>query len=124
MVEIGPGELLDRMTILEIKQARFKDPDKASAAATALAKIQPLVLSIVADSLELRQLKAHLKTINEKLWDVENEIRALDGKQDFGSEFVSAARSIYRFNDERAALKRRIDAELSSANTDIKEYAP
>jgi hypothetical protein len=79
-------------------------------------------LGAIAKSSELQLMKARLKEINEKLWDAVCAIRALDAKQDFGIEFVTVARSIYRLNDERSEIKRSIDVKLLSVSLEAKEY--
>ncbi len=122
-VPVAPGELLDRVSILEIKSARMADPSKR---AQVRAELEALRLAgpSPADGAEaIRRLAAEMKAANEALWDLEDALRACEREGDFGPRFVELARSVYRRNDERAALKRRVNELLGAPWGDQKEYA-
>lgn len=123
MIEIGLGEFLDREAILEIKKVRVKDPKKLRVVLAALAEMKRAVNRTIVERAEVQETKAKLKNVNERLWIAENTIRAMEAKQKFGSEFIRTARSIYRLNDERSALKTHINIVVSSTNSEIKEYS-
>jgi hypothetical protein len=122
LVEIAPGELLDKITILEIKAARITDADKRHHVQTELAALQTVRDRAIPSSAEMGELTAELRQVNETLWDVEDAIRLCDREGDFGSRFVELARSVYRHNDRRAALKRRINELLGSLIREEKQY--
>jgi hypothetical protein len=121
-IPISPGELLDKISILEIKVERIADPVKQANVRSELS-----LLSSVQDTLpqssELAALAAELKAVNERLWDVEDAIRECDRRADFGAEFIRLARSVYIENDRRAALKRRVNELLGSPLIEEKSYA-
>src|SRR5262249_54541355 len=104
-VEIAPGELLDKLTILEIKAERASDPAKLRNVRTELALLIAVRTHSVAESPKVQALYSELKTVNEKLWEIEDEIRLCERREDFGPHFIALARSVYRLNDNRAALK-------------------
>ena len=121
-VPIAVGELIDKITILEIKIARFHDETKLANAKTELTLLcQRRATSVAADA-ALVAIEARLKVVNERIWDLEDAIRGCERRQDFGSTFVSTARSIYRANDERAALKREINLATGSQLIEEKSY--
>ena len=122
-VEVAPGELIDKITILEIKLERIKDQSKL-----ANVKIEHDTLVAGRDtslpaSKELDQLTANLKAINEELWVIEDDIRDCERDQDFGEMFIKLARSVYVTNDKRAAFKRDINELLGSHLVEEKSYA-
>ncbi|TVR97452.1 MAG: hypothetical protein EA406_09465 [Rhodospirillales bacterium] len=117
-VEIAPGELLDKLTILEIKSERLSDPSSLRHVEAELASLERARRHAIRDSEDLRRLCALLKAINERLWDIEDRIRAHERAGDFGLGFIKLARSVYITNDRRFAIKRRINQLL---NTDIAE---
>ena len=121
-VEIGPGELIDRITILRIKSERIEGEEALEHVKAELDMLLEAFDRDIRGSEELDKLTAELKEINERLWDTENEIRRCERDGDFGSRFIELARSVYMTNDLRAAAKRRIDEMLSSRITDIKSY--
>ena len=122
LVEIAPGELLDKITILEIKAERITDADKLHNVRTELAALRAVRDRAIPASTELEELTAGLRQVNETLWDVEVAIRLCDRNGDFGERFVVLARSVYRHNDRRATLKRRINELLGSAIREEKQY--
>jgi hypothetical protein len=124
LVPISWGELLDKITILEIKNNEIRDDN-------ALANVRKeldLLTSLAADALQLfKQVsceKENLTKVNNKLWEVEDRIRAKEAAQLFDVEFIELARSVYKTNDERAAIKRRINKLLSSELIEEKSYKP
>jgi Tfp pilus assembly protein PilF len=121
-VEISAGELIDKITILEIKRERIADPAKLANVRRELAILTAVREREVADSAELTRLTAELKQVNEDLWRIEDDIRDCERRQDFGPSFIELARSVYRHNDRRAALKRCINDLLGSRLTEEKSY--
>jgi hypothetical protein len=121
-VPMSWGELLDKLTILEIKRERITRPD----ALANVEKEHALLASAAIDVLQVEgivPLLGKLKRVNATLWDVEDEIRELEAEARFGPSFVALARCVYKTNDERAALKRRINALLESDLVEEKSYA-
>jgi hypothetical protein len=121
-VAVSPGELIDKITILEIKSERIEDPAKLANVRLELAALVTVRDREVAPSAELTGVVAELKEVNEGLWRIEDEIRDCERRQDFGPAFIALARSVYRQNDRRAALKRRINDLLCSRIIEEKSY--
>ena len=121
-VPISPGELLDKISILEIKSERIDDPHKRANVERELDLLTGLWHGEAAETAEITRMRTELKTLNEKLWDIENEIRDCEREGDFGSRFVALARGVYKTNDQRAALKRRINEALGSTILEEKSY--
>lgn len=121
---IAVGELIDKITILEIKVERFTDAAKTKNAQTELTALCARRDQAIPKSSWLDALTARLKAVNERIWDLENTIREHERMVNFGPGFVAAARKIYRTNDERAAVKRQINIELGSDLIEEKSYAP
>jgi GR25 family glycosyltransferase involved in LPS biosynthesis len=120
---VSAGELVDKITILEIKAERIAEADKLANVLRELDElraVQPRTLSV---STELTTLAADLKKVNEQLWQIEDDIRKCEKAGDFGDRFVALARSVYQSNDVRAALKRRINDLLGSRLVEEKSYA-
>ncbi len=122
-VPISPGELLDKITILEIKLDRIGDLAKRENVRRELEVLSDLRSSLPRPA-EIASLAADLKTVNERLWDIEDAVRECERRQDFGPEFIVLARSVYRQNDRRSALKRQINEQLGSRLIEEKAYAP
>ena len=122
VVQITPGELLDKITILEIKQACFRDPAKLLNVQRELDALRVARQRALIEPAELSPLIAELKTVNERLWDVEDALRQCERDSDFGSRFIALARSVYQLNDRRAQLKRRINECCGSPWMEEKEY--
>jgi hypothetical protein len=122
-VEIAPGELIDKITILEIKLARIADAAKLR---NVRAEFETLVRArdaAIVSSPEVEAETAALKRANEKLWEVEDRLRECERSKDFGPRFVELARSVYATNDERARIKRRLNELLGSRLIEEKSYA-
>lgn len=120
LVPISAGELLDKITILEIKSERIQNPEQLKNVTRELA-----ALRMAADRLHQIPLQgpvASLKNVNTKLWDVEDNIRECEARADFGPRFVELARAVYRLNDERARLKRTINETSGSRYIEEKSY--
>lgn len=124
-VEISPGELVDRTTILRLKSARIVDPRKLTLVRAELWRHEALVGELLArgPAGALAPLVERLLAINGRLWEIEDDIRGCERSQDFGPTFVALARAVYQTNDERFAVKRAIDQLLGAAITEVKSYA-
>ena len=122
LVPISWGELLDKIGILEIKRERIRD---AAAQANVLNELRLLERAVepVAGAWAVVALRARLKSVNERLWEIEDGIREKEREGDFGEDFVALARSVYQRNDERAAIKREINLLLGSDLIEEKSYA-
>jgi hypothetical protein len=121
--EIAPGELIDKITILEIKAERIEDPAKRANVQNELHLLNATRDRAIAGSPELDRLAIDLRVVNERLWDVEDSIRNCERARDFGLAFIELARSVYRLNDRRATLKRAINERLGSRLIEEKSYA-
>ena len=122
-VEITPGELIDKITILEIKSQRIADSTKVDNVRNELVALVAAREREMAASAELDALAAQLKSVNERLWEIEDAIRVCEREKNFGDEFIELARAIYKTNDERAALKREVNVLLGSWRMEEKSYA-
>jgi hypothetical protein len=123
LVEIAAGELLDKITILQIKSERIADAGKLRNIRAELAALETARVNSVPGSAELDRLAAELKSINESLWDIEDKIRGQELAKDFGPVFVELARSVYVTNDRRSEVKRRINELVGSRIVEEKSYA-
>jgi 4'-phosphopantetheinyl transferase len=122
VVAIAPGELLDKLTILQIKSQRVQDGDKLVNIRRELAEVERARPSALSSSKELTRLTAELKAVNEALWDIEDGVRLCEREGNFGPRFIELARSVYRMNDRRGTLKRRINDLLGSDLIEEKQY--
>ena len=122
LAPVSPGELIDKLTILEIKSKRITDPEKLTHVRAEMALLEKTFAESVAEEAGILTLRAELKTVNEKLWEVEDEIRRCERSGEFGKAFIELARSVYRNNDIRAALKAEINQRLNSPILEQKEY--
>lgn len=119
LIPVSPGELVDKITILRVKAARIA-PDKQANVRRELALLEAVAAKALPSGLEA--YFADLEAVNAALWDVEEGKRDCERRGDFGPEFISLARRVYRENDKRAALKRRINDLLSSEIVEEKSY--
>ncbi|MHA7775136.1 DUF6165 family protein [Roseibium sp. M-1] len=119
---ISPAELIDKITILEIKASRISAEDKLAYVRLELASLTTVSEQCLPNSERITAWKAGLKTLNECLWETEKDIRKCESVEDFGERFVELARRIYQTNDKRAALKREINAHLGSPIVEVKSY--
>ncbi len=122
-VPVSAGELLDKLTILEIKSERIGDPRKLKNVRRELALLEETWHRAVGDQVAVGDLRGQLKAVNEALWGIEDRIRAKESEGAFDSEFVELARSVYLQNDRRAALKRQLNLRLGSELVEEKSYA-
>ncbi len=124
LVPVSWGEVIDKITILEIKAERLADAAKLANVNTELGELAAVREREFPGHAGLAALAAELKAINEKLWVVEDDIRDCERAKDFGAKFIGLARAVYVTNDERARVKRRINDLLGSALVEEKSYAP
>jgi hypothetical protein len=122
-VPLAPGELVDKITILEIKTERIEDQAKLANVGRELEILREVHDRHGVGVDETIRLGKELKRVNEALWDLEDQIRDFERADDFGSGFIDVARKIYRTTDERAALKRAINLHLGSKIVEEKSYA-
>ena len=122
-VPISPGELIDKITILQIKSERMSDAAKLTNVRTELALLEATWRESGHDTQLIAVEWAALKTINEKLWVVEDDIRDLERAKTFEARFIELARAVYFTNDERAQVKRAINTKLGSRIVEEKSYA-
>ena len=120
-VEVSWGELFDKLTILEIKERRLSLPAAVANVRRELAALRAAVAG-VEPAAEIAALKTKLTEVNEKLWEIEDAIRAKEAAGAFDQGFVDLARSVYFNNDKRAELKREINTLLNSAFVEEKQY--
>lgn len=123
LVEISPGELIDKLTILEIKLERISDASKLANVDREHAVLKSVCDANFSETPRLLELKQRLKQINAALWEIEDSIRELERDKDFGEGFIALARSVYQTNDRRAATKREINDLLNSDLFEEKSYA-
>jgi hypothetical protein len=121
--EISVGEFLDKITILEIKAERINDPDKLRNIRHELEVLSRTWSASPFSAHELGAEIAELKRINEALWEIEDDIRIKEAAGEFDEDFIQLARSVYITNDERAAVKRRINVKVGSDLIEEKSYA-
>lgn len=123
LVEVSPGELIDKLTILEVKLDRMSEEAKLANVQREHDLVKRTLQANVRETPELAALKAELKDINLTLWQIEDDIRECERAKDFGESFVNLARSVYRTNDRRSAVKRRINDLLNSVIVEEKSYS-
>lgn len=124
LVPVSWGELIDKITILEIKRARLQGETVLANVCRELGALRAIVAPVLADDKTTSHLMARLKVVNEILWNIEIGIRAKETANSFDAEFVELARAIYKRNDERSALKRQLNLQLGSELIEEKSYAP
>jgi hypothetical protein len=122
-VPISPGELLDKITILRIKSKRILDPKKLANVRLELDALEATWRGSAHAAADIESDVAALLAVNERLWVIEDDIRGRERAQAFDAEFVRLARAVYFENDERAAIKRRINVKLGSGLIEEKSYA-
>jgi Family of unknown function (DUF6165) len=122
IVQVSWGELIDKITILEIKEQRLKSTNAVANVRRELATLASVVHDILLRRPDLASVKTQLRSINEALWDIEDEIRAKEAAKSFDRQFVELARSVYVNNDKRGNLKRQINALLDSEVVEEKQY--
>ena len=122
-VEVSPGELIDKITILEIKLERIDDVEKLKNVKSEWETLTAARDAAVEPSDELERLSVELKQVNERLWEIEDHIRECERDKDFGDKFIELARGVYVNNDQRSRLKRDINKLLGSSLIEEKSYA-
>jgi hypothetical protein len=122
MVPISVGELLDKISILQIKSERISDESKRRNVENELSALNAVATKSVKIDVILGSLLTELKAVNTALWDVEDDLRAMERRGEFGAAFVEAARSVYKHNDVRATLKRAINDLTGSKLVEEKSY--
>ncbi len=121
-VPVSIGELIDKITILEIKAERISEPVKRANVVAELEALAAVRDARVPNGPQLHALAERLGAINRTLWDIEDDIRSHEKRQDFGPRFVELARSVYRQNDERARIKKEINQLVGSRFIEEKSY--
>ena len=121
-VPVSHGELIDKITILQIKSERISDAAKVANVRTELEMLEATWAADAASATDISDEQARLKAVNEALWDIEDAIRLKEKAQAFDAEFIELARSVYFRNDERAAVKREINLKLGSQLVEEKSY--
>ena len=123
LAPVPVGEFLDKLTILEIKSDRIKDPQKLENIRHELLKLRGTWQSSDYADAGLEPEYSKLRAVNERLWVIEDDIRDLERARDFGADFIALARAVYVTNDERAALKKALNLKLGSDLVEEKSYA-
>ncbi len=121
-VPISYGELIDKITILEIKSERIADAEKVANVRRELDLLEQTWSESAASANDISQARTRLKHINEQLWDIEDQIRLKEGARAFDDAFIKLARAVYVTNDQRAAVKREINVALGSELVEEKSY--
>jgi hypothetical protein len=116
------SELIDKITILEIKSERILDAAAVANVRKELALLRKIAAPVLSDGDEILDLLRQLRAINERLWDIENSIRGKEAIGEFDRDFIELARAVYKSNDERGAKKREIDRKLVCGLTEEKSY--
>ena len=122
LAEISAGELIDKITILEIKKEKINDDQKLIDINKELISLNSTVKEFIPDLNKVSNLKNDLKNINLKLWDIEDSKRNAEKNKKFDEEFIQLARNVYKFNDERAKIKLSINIILESNIKEVKSY--
>ena len=122
IVEVSIGELLDKISILEIKQVKIKDPEKLKFINNELSILKNQLENNVKSNEKLDSLYQSLKEINAKLWVIEDDKRQCEKDKDFGDKFIKISRDVHFLNDDRAKIKLEINNHTGSTIKEIKEY--
>ena len=122
LAEISAGELLDKITILEIKKEKINNKEKLLEVNKELSSLNETLKKFISDENKILSYKNDLKNINLKLWDIEDGKRLAEKNSQFDEKFIKLARSVYKFNDERAKIKLAINNALGSNIKEVKSY--
>ena len=122
LIPVSPGELLDKITILEIKSERIESVEKRSNVSKELGMLNKVWATMIPDDADITAMRIELKSINETLWEIEDDIRKEEYNKQFGERFVELARSVYITNDQRSDVKKRINIQLKSEIVEEKSY--
>ena len=122
LAEISAGELIDKITTLEIKKAKIVNKDKLIEIQKELSSLNETMKKFIPNHSKVSKFKDNLKEINLKLWDIEDGKRTAEKNNEFGEKFIELARNVYKFNDERAKIKLAINDALGSNIKEVKSY--
>jgi len=122
LAEISAGELIDKITILEIKKIKISNKEKLNDIEKELSSLNGTMKKSIPDQNLIKDLIVRLKEINLKLWDIEDGKRAAEKENSFNEKFIELARNVYKFNDERAKIKLAINNTLGSNIKEVKSY--
>ena len=122
LVEVSVGELLDKISVLEIKKEKIKDPEKLKFINDECKMLNKQLTNNVKSDDKLNNLFKSLKEINAKLWGIEDEKRLCEKNSDFGEKFVKLSRDVHFLNDERAKIKLSINEQSGSKIKEVKQY--
>ena len=122
LAEISAGELIDKITILEIKKAKIANKEKLIDIEKELSSLNQTMKKYIPDENLIKKYIDDLREINLKLWDIEDGKRQAEKNNDFGKKFIELARNVYKFNDERAKIKLSINSTLGSNIKEVKSY--
>ena len=122
LAEISAGELIDKITILEIKKEKMSNKEKLEEVNKELISLNETLKKSIDDESKILSFKNDLKNINLKLWDIEDGKRLAEKNSQFNEKFIELARNVYKFNDERAKIKLAINNALGSNIKEIKSY--
>ena len=122
LTEVSAGELIDKITILEIKKIKISDKTKLSDVEKELKSLNQTYQEYIPDNIKIEENKKKLVEVNSKLWDLENSKRAAEKKGEFGEQFITDARNVYKLNDERARIKLNINNILGSNIKEVKSH--
>jgi transcriptional regulator of nitric oxide reductase len=121
-VPVSPGEVLDKITILEIKSERISDLEKVANVRVELALLQETWKEFIRDDEVIRDLHSQLKEVNEALWEIEDDIRDKERAKEFDQRFIELARAVYVTNDRRSRVKKELNLHLGSEIIEEKSY--
>ncbi len=122
LAEISAGELIDKITILEIKKEKISDKEKLAEVDKELTSLNKTLTISIEDQSKIIVYKNDLKNVNLKLWDIEDGKRSAEKNNKFDEKFIELARNVYKFNDERAKIKLAINNALGSNIKEVKSY--
>ena len=122
LAEISAGELIDKITILEIKKEKINNKEKLVEIDKEMASLKETLKKSISDESKILSFKKDLKIINLKLWDIEDGKRSAEKNNQFDEKFIQLARNVYKFNDERAKIKLAINNVLGSNIKEVKSY--
>jgi len=122
LAEISAGELIDKITILEIKKIKITNKSKLLEIEKELLSLNETMKKFIPENSKILKFKEDLKNINLRLWDIEDDKRSAEKNNEFGEKFIELARNVYKFNDERAKIKLAINNVLGSNIKEVKSY--
>ena len=122
LAEISAGELIDKITILEIKKIKITDKSKLLEIEKELLSLNETMKKFIPEDSKILKFKEDLKNINLRLWDIEDDKRSAEKNNEFGEKFIELARKVYKSNDERAKIKLAINNALGSNIKEVKSY--